>query len=333
MTDPSRVSPVIDFHAHVLDPDVFRRTIQYSVATGFGARPMPLPDKNSPAWKMFGGMLDAGVQLRDMDSKGIDIGVLSTATVVQSTWWAPPALAAELDRRANEGIAEWVERYPARFTGSFTIPLQDVDTALKEMDYAVSRLKMKLANVSSNIGGVYLGDPKMRPFWEAARSLGVTVLIHPHGVTDPKFQKFALWNGVGQPIEETLAMASLIYEGIFDSFPEVKVVIVHGGGYLPHYYGRLDRNATAHPISMQNIKRLPSEYARSVYYDSCVYAPSVLEALIERVGADRIVFGTDYPFGEQDPVANIRKTKGLSDADFQGIVSGTAAGILGLASA
>jgi len=331
MTDHSRVSPVIDFHAHVLDPDVFRQTVQYSVATGFGAHPMPLPDKTSPAWKMFGGMLDADVQLRDMDAKGIDIGVLSTATVVQSSWWAPPALAAELDRRANVGIAEWVERHPTRFTGSFTIPLQDVDTALKEMDYAVSRLKMKVANVSSNIGGVYLGDPKMRPFWEAARSLGVTVLIHPHGVTDPKFQKFALWNGVGQPIEETLVMASMIYEGIFESFPEVKVVIVHGGGYLPHYMGRLDRNATAHPISMQNIKRLPSEYARSVYYDSCVYAPSVLEALIARVGADRILFGTDYPFGEQDPVANIRKTKGLSGAEFQGIVSGTPAGILGIA--
>ncbi len=326
-----RVAPVIDFHAHVLHPEVFRQTVKYSVSTNFGANPMPLPDKNSPAWRMFGGMLDPEVQIRDMDAKGIDIGLLSTATVVQSTWWAEPALAAELDRRANEGIAAWVERYPKRFAGSFTIPLQDVEVALKEMDYAVSHLKLKVANVSSNIGGVYLGDPKMRPFWEAARDLGVTILIHPHGVTDPKFQKFALWNGVGQPIEETLVMASLIYEGIFETFPEVKVVIVHGGGYLPHYMGRLDRNATAHPVSMQNIKRVPSEYARCMYYDSCVYAPSVLEALIARVGADRVLFGTDYPFGEQDPVGNIRKTKGLSASDFEGIVSGTPAGILGIA--
>ena len=150
-------------------------------------------------------------------------------------------------------------------------------------------------------------------------------------MTDQKFQKFALWNGVGQPIEETLVMASIIYEGIFESFPDVKVVIVHGGGYLPHYMGRLDRNATAHPISMQNIKRVPSEYARCFYYDSCVYAPNVLEALMDRVGADRVVFGTDYPFGEQDPVGNIRKATDLYGADFEGIVSRTPAGILGIA--
>jgi len=331
MTDTARVSPVIDFHAHVIHPEVFRETIKYSVSTNFGANPMPPPDPSSPMWRLFGGMLNPELQLRDMDAKGIDIGVLSTATVVQSTWWAEPALAAELDRRANTGIAEWVQRFPQRFVGSFTLPLQDVDTALKEMDYAVSTLKLKVANVSSNINGVYLGDPKIRPFWEAARSLGVTVLVHPHGVQDPKFQKFALWNGVGQPIEETLVLASLIYEGIFDAFPEVKVVIVHGGGYLPHYMGRLDRNATAHPVSMQNIKKVPSEYARCLYYDSCVYAPSVLEALIARVGADRIVFGTDYPFGEQDPVGNLRKTKSLSEADFSGVAGGTAAGILTIA--
>jgi aminocarboxymuconate-semialdehyde decarboxylase len=330
MSDPKRFSPVIDFHAHVMHPEVFPQAMKYSVATGFGAHPMPLPDPSSPAWRLFGGMLDPELQLRDMDAKGIDMAVLSTATVVQSTWWAEPKQAAELDRLANTGIADWVARFPKRFTGAFTIPLQDVDVALKEMDYAVSRLKMKVANVSSNIGGVYLGDPKMRPFWEAARDMGVTVLIHPHGVTDPKFQKFALWNGVGQPIEETLVMASLIYEGIFESFPEVKVVIVHGGGYLPHYMGRLDRNATAHPVSMQNIKRVPSEYARCFYYDSCVYAPSVLEALIARVGADRVVFGTDYPFGEHDPVGNIRKTNGLAAADFEGIAGRTAAGILGI---
>jgi aminocarboxymuconate-semialdehyde decarboxylase len=251
--------------------------------------------------------------------------------VVQSTWWAEPALAAELDRRANEGIAQWVEQYPDRFIGSFTIPMQDIDVALKELDYAVSNLGLKIANVSSNACGVYLGDPKFKPFWEAVRDRGITVLIHPHGVTDPHFQKFALWNGVGQPIEETLVMASLIYEGIFEAYPEVKVVIVHGGGYLPHYTARLDRNVTAHPPSAQNLKRLPSEYLRCFYYDSCVYSPAVLEALIRRVGVDRVIFGTDYPFGEQDPVAGVAKCPDLSPADVENIVSRTPSEILGIA--
>jgi aminocarboxymuconate-semialdehyde decarboxylase len=324
-------SPVIDFHAHVIEPEVFRQTIGHSVITGFGARPMPFPEPGSPNWGLFGGMVDPGIQIRDMDRKGIDRSVISTPTVIQGTWWAEPPLAAELDRRGNQRIADWVKRFPERFVGSFTLPMQDPGGALKEMDYAVSRLGLKVANVSSNTGGLYLGDPRFRPFWEAVRDLGVAVLIHPHGVSDPYFQKFALWNGVGQPMEASLALASLIYEGIFESFPEVRVVIVHGGGYLPHYAARLDRNATAYPPSMQNIKRLPSEYLRCLYYDSCVYSPEVLEALIRRVGADRVVLGTDYPFGEADPVAGIRACAAVTASDLENIVSRTPLEILGIA--
>ena len=323
--------PVIDFHAHVIEPEVFQQCIQHSVATGFGARPMPLPAKDSPGWNLFGGMIDPAIQIRDMDRKGIDINVISTSTVVQSSWWADPRLAAQLERRANERIAEWVASHPGRFIGSFTLPMQDIDLALQELDHAVSRLKLKIANVSSNVGGLYLGDPKFHPFWEAVRDRKVTVLIHPHGVTDPRFQKFALWNGVGQPIEETMVMASLIYEGIFESFPDVQVVIVHGGGYLPHYTARLDRNVAAHPISAQNLKHLPTDYLKCFYYDSCVYSPTVLEALIRRVGADRIILGTDFPFGEDDPVGTIRKVPGISSEDVDKIVSQTPAAILGLA--
>jgi aminocarboxymuconate-semialdehyde decarboxylase len=318
---------VIDFHAHVLEPEALKQCAAHSVATGFGTRPIT-PD--TPAYRMFDGMLDPEIQIRDMDQKGIGRSVISTATVVQSTWWAEAPLAAELDRRANERIADWVTRYPARFTGSFTIPMHHMDVAMKELDFAVNKLGLRVANVSSNAGGAYLGDPKFREFWEAVVHHNLTVLIHPHGVADPRFQKFALWNGVGQPIEETMVMTSLIYEGIFEMFPGVKVVVVHGGGYLPHYTRRLDRNYIAHPMSAQNIRKMPTEYLRCFYYDSCVYGNDVLEALIRRVGADRIVFGTDYPFGEQDPVGNIGKAEGLSAADHGKIVSGTPAAILGI---
>jgi aminocarboxymuconate-semialdehyde decarboxylase len=176
--------PVIDFHAHVIEPEVFKQCIDHSVATGFGARPMPLPQKDSPGWQLFGGMLDPAIQIRDLDRKGIDINVIATSTVVQSSWWAEQKLAAELERRANERIAR---------TGS-------------------------------------------RRLWSWFENRERVLF------TDPRFQKLALWNG------------------IFETFPDVKVVIVHGGGYLPHYTARLDRNVTAHPISANNIKRLPSEF-------------------------------------------------------------------------
>jgi len=126
-------------------------------------------------------------------------------------------------------------------------------------------------------------------------------------------------------------MPSLIYEGIFESFPDVKVVIVHGGGYLPHYTAPLDRNVTAHPISAKNLKHVPTDYLKCFYYDSCVYSPVLLEALIRGVGADRIILGTDYPFGEDDPMGIIRKVAGISREDVDKIISRTPAAILGLA--
>jgi len=320
-------APVIDFHAHVLEPEALKQCAPHSVATGFGARPMA---PGTPGFQLIPSMLDPEIQIRDMDRKGIGRSVISTATVIQSTWWAESALAAELDRRANERIADWVRRHPARFTGSFTIPMHHMDAAIRELDYAVTKLGLRIANVSSNAGGAYLGDEKFREFWEAVAHHDFAVLIHPHGVSDPRFQKFALWNGVGQPIEETMAISSLIYEGILERFPGVKVVIVHGGGYLPHYSRRLDRNYTMHPISAQNIKKIPTEYLRCLYYDSCVYGNDVLEALIRRVGADRIVVGTDYPFGEDDPIGNIGKAEGISADTHRKILGETAAGILGL---
>jgi aminocarboxymuconate-semialdehyde decarboxylase len=324
----AKTLPVIDFHAHVVEPQVYEKTVNHNVVSGFGARPMNLPEKGSSRWEIFSRMVEPDAQIRDMDRNGVDINVISTSLVSQSTWWAEPRLAAELDRRANEQIARWVQMHPQRFKGTFTLPMQDMDLALAEMDYAVSTLGLRIANVSSNTRGVYLGDPKFRPFWKAIQRLHIPVLIHPHGVSDQHFQKYALWNGVGQPIEETLVMASLIYEGVFDAFPEVTVIIVHGGGYLPHYTGRLDRNVSHHPVSAQNLTRLPSEYLRCFYYDSCVYDPAVLEALVRRVGAKRILLGSDYPFGEDDPVGVIRKNPNLSKEDMENIISKTPAAIL-----
>ena len=127
-------------------------------------------------------------------------------------------------------------------------------------------------------------------------------------------------------------MASLIYEEIFDAFPDVTVTIMHGGGYLPHYTGRLDRNASHHPASAQSLTRLPSEYLQCFYYDSCVYDPTVLEAHVRRVGAQRILFGSDYPFREDDPVGVIRKNPNLSRDDLENIISKTPAAILNSAS-
>ena len=176
--------------------------------------------------------------------------------------------------------------------------------------------------------GVYLGDPVYHPFWEAVHRRGMTVWIHPEGTRDPWFQRYALWNSAGQSIEEAKVMASLIYEGVMHRFPGLKVVVAHGGGYFPHYLGRMDRNHANRPDTVRNTGgKKPSEFLRAFHYDSCVYDPQVLKVLIERVGADRLVMGSDYPVGEKDPVGFIRSMN-LSGDDVDRICGGNAQRLL-----
>jgi aminocarboxymuconate-semialdehyde decarboxylase len=302
------LSDVVDFHAHVLHPAVYARTINMNVVSAFGARPMEeRPTPNSPRWPLFSKMIIPEVQIADMDARGVAHAVIATSTVSQSTAFADGALAADLDRQANEGIAEWVRAYPQRFTGTFTLPLQDMRRALVELDHAVTNLDLRIANLPASVGDKYLGDPYLAPLWDAVDRQGLIAIVHPDGIKDPAFQNYSLWNGIGQGIEETRAMASLIYEGVLERHPELKIVMAHAGGYLPTYIARLDRNATAHPASMKNISRKPSEYLRSFYYDTVTYDPLVIDIVRQRVGVDRILFGSDYPFGDPEPLALVER--------------------------
>jgi aminocarboxymuconate-semialdehyde decarboxylase len=140
-----------------------------------------------------------------------------------------------------------------------------------------------------------------------------------------------MWNSVGQPIEEAKFIASLIYEGVLERLPELRIVMAHGGGYLPHYYGRLDRNVQAHPPSAVNLSRKPSTYLRDLYYDTCLYEPAMLDALVARVGADRLVMGSDYPVGDPDPVGFVERSPSLGPEETAAVLGGTLANLLGLA--
>lgn len=324
--------PIIDFHVHMNDPEVNARGISHNVMSGFGTRPMT-PAKPGDGWRYDIGQKvnDPSLQVADMDTHEIGRHVISLNSVSCNTDWAEPGDAAAMNRHANERAAQWVQGHPDRFIGSFSLPLQDMTLAMKEMAYAVDELGLKVASVSSNCRGDYLGEDKFRPFWEAVHAHDLAVFIHPHGITDMRLQKYFLWNGIGQPFEETRVMASLIHEGVLDAFPGVKIVMAHGGGYLPHYIGRLDRNFENNPAVRANLKKRPSEYLRHFYYDTCVYGPDVLAALVARVGADRIVFGTDYPVGERDPFATLNGCEALSNADRDLILRHTPAKILGLA--
>lgn len=328
MIQRSDLPLVVDFHAHMLVKEVFAASTNKTVFTGFGAAPAGAPRPG--AQQLMGRMFDPLAEIEDMDERGIDMSVVTASTVLQGTSWADPATDLDLCRRCNDQAAEWVARFPERFIGSFVLPLQAPQLALSELERAVTTLGLKVGNVSSSYNGLYMGDPVFHPFWEAIERLGAAVWIHPEGVRDPWFQRYALWNSAGQSIEETKCMTSLVYEGVMTRFPGLKVVVAHGGGYFPHYMGRMDRNTANRPDTVRNTGgKTPSAFLRSFYYDTCVYDPQVLKVLLERVGADRLVMGSDYPVGEKDPVGWLREA-GVSGRDLAMIAGGNAARILGL---
>ena len=320
--------PVIDVHTHFVDAAVMAESAPRWILSGFGTRAFEPPPAGSPRALQTARMLEPALALADLDARGVDAHLLSASTVVAGTAWAEPEYQAELERRVNDACAAWVASAPERFIGSFTLPLRDVALALRELERATGELGLRVANLPAQVDGEYLGAPRFRELWEALAAQGIVTLIHPDGIRELWFQDYGLWNSVGQPIEEARVMASLILEGVLDRLPALELIISHGGGYLPHYFGRLDRNVTNMPESVRNISRRPSEYLRCFHYDSCVYDASILRALVARVGADRVLLGSDYPVGDDDHVGFVRSA-GLAAEEAEAIVSVNAAALLG----
>lgn len=309
----------IDFHTHMMDPDL------PNLITG------AMTSEHVADW--LKAMASPEIHVAHMDRYGVGSHVVGYSNATQGISWGDAQHDLACYRRTNDRIArDWVAAHPGRFHGAFGLPTQDVGLSVKELERAVTKLGMKVLQISScTPDGVYFGDRRFDPLWEAVQHYGVTVFIHPHGQDNkPPFDDFALSNSVGQGVEEVKVMTSIIYNGVFDRFPNVKIVIAHGGGFLPHYYGRLDRNAVERPQTMRHIGRMPSEYLKSFYYDSCVYGPEILAALIRIVGIDRVVLGSDYPVGEADGVGELRRTPALTEADFRRIMVETPARLLDL---
>ncbi len=296
----------IDIHAHITDPEVLAATHAHSVFSGFGARPRP----SRPA--LDAKVSDPAVHLADQIARRVDVAVLMHSTVHQPTAWADPATQLRLTRRMNDVMLGWVGHAPDRFVGSMIPPLADMGVAVAEIErYHAAGLRVIEAPARA---GEYLGHPSFWPLWEVAQRLALPVFIHPEGTDDPWFQNYSLWNSLGQSIEEAKVMASLIYEGTLDRFADARIVMAHGGGYFPHNMGRVDRNV-AKPEAMANISRAPSTYLRRFHYDSCLYDPIALANLVARVGADRVVLGSDYPFGEADPLLAVERLP-IDDAEL-----------------
>lgn len=296
----------IDFHAHLIHPDVYCETHVWSIFART-SDDASLPDTlrrqmQARSAGVIARMADLDARLVAMDAMGVDIQVLSSSLVHQCTYEAEPADARRLDGRMNDEIAQAVAAEPDRFRGLGSVPLQAPDLAVAELTRCMNELNLSGVTISTRVRGREIGDAALRPFWEAAEALGAVVFIHPAGSHDARLRKFQLWNSIGQSFEEVMAVASLIYEGVLDACPRLKIVVSHGGGYMPYYLGRVARNYAEKPATRVNMSQPPRDYLRMLHYDSCLYDPETLAQLVRIVGAERIVMGSDYPMGEARPV-------------------------------
>lgn len=315
-------SKCIDFHAHFLQREVFETSHPHSVSSCFGSNLL------SPDTPVFRKMFEPELQIETMEIRGINMHILSSAEVIQASNWSNGQEEARLVALVNDECATWVDRFPERFIGSAILPLGDTAAMMQELERAIG-MGLRIVQLPSNYRGDYLGNTRFESLWSVIHGRDLVVFIHPDGVRDMWFQDYAMWNSIGQSIEEVKVMSSLIYEGVMDRFPGLNIVMAHGGGYMPHYMGRLDRNFADKPFTAKNLSKLPSAYLKDFYYDSCVYDPRTLEVLVERVGIDRVVLGGDYPVADVDPIDFLERVN-LDDRDRARIAGGNALALLGL---
>ena len=283
----------------------------------------------------FPGLVITPDRIKIMDEQGIDIEALS----VNPNFWdnAERDLAAQIVKLQNEKLAEICGKTPDRFVGLASVALAYPDLAAEQLQDAVKRLGMCGALVGGSVNGTELSDPKLHPFWAKAEELGVLIFIHPQGTPELEASgrlkgSGGLANVIGNPLETTIALSHLIFEGTLDRFPGLKICGAHAGGYLPSYPDRIDAMCANRPDQCPvALKKKPSEYLKQIYIDSLIFTPEGLRHLIAEVGVSQIVIGTDYPFPwtttEVDDILNF---PGLNDAERIAMLGGTAAKLLGI---
>ncbi|WP_266492589.1 amidohydrolase family protein [Streptomyces sp. NBC_00878] len=272
---------------------------------------------------------DLDCRLARMDRSGIDVQALSVIPTLYH-YWAEQKLAAEIVEAANTTVAGFVKQRPDRFVGLATVALQHPEAAAEQLGRAMGALGMRGVEISTNVAGRDLSDRSLDPFWAAAEELDAFVFIHPWGCTlGDRLVIGYLGNVVGNPTETTLALHHLVFGGVFDRFPRLRVCGAHGGGYFPHYLGRADHAYDVRPES-RTMRRRPSEYLDHIYFDSLVYTADNLARLVTAVGADRVVIGTDYPFdmAVTDPLDRLAAIS-LTQREYAAIAGATATRLLG----
>jgi aminocarboxymuconate-semialdehyde decarboxylase len=333
LADAPDDAPTIDLHAHVVVPRAAKLVTESFESSldpfmRFGGESTAYNDALAPT---LGPMLtDPAHRLATMDRQGIQLQAVSIAPP-QYHYWADARLGAEIARIQNDGIADLVARYPDRLIGLGTLPMQAPEQAVAELDRITSEHQFRGVAINPSAEGHDYDESAYETFWARLEELDVVAVLHPNGFSGgERLTRYYMINVVGNPLETTVALTHIVLGGVLERHPRLKIVAVHGGGYLPFYADRWDHAYIHRPEVRRNISRPPSSYLRMLYFDSVVFG-SGLARLIDIVGADHVVLGTDYPYdmGDVDPIGRIGSLENLTPEQRRGIVGGTAARLLG----
>ena len=271
-------------------------------------------------------------RLDDMNLMGIDIQAI-TPSPAQTFYSVPADLGIETARVINDNIADICGKHPERFVGLGTVPLQAPELAVAELDRLHKSLGLRGIEIATNVAGADLSEPRFRPIFQRAEELGLVLFMHPTGFPEAsRFRDHYFTNIVGNPLDTTVAVHHLIFGGVLQDCPNLKLVLSHGGGFLPAYSGRIDHAASARPDTCTCLRHMPTTYLKRLYFDTIVYTHHQLHYLVENYGADHVLMGTDYPadMGEVDPIGFIENADRLEDSERAAILGRNAARLLNL---
>jgi aminocarboxymuconate-semialdehyde decarboxylase len=327
----------IDVHAHVIPPSLVDAAA--GPGTWHGLAVARRPDNRLdvtengvpftlPGWS---GRDTIEARLARMDAAKVDVQVLSV-TWRLFRYEQDAAAAADMARRINDDLSAIAQAHPDRFLAFAQLPLQDTDLAIRELERAMALPGIVGAAVGTDVAGREWDHPELRPFLEAAAAGRALVYVHPSDrPVDARLARFHLRNLIGNPLETTIAIASLIFGGTLDAVPDVKLVFSHAGGYVPFAVGRFDHGYRVRPEAQEHATALPSDYLRRLWYDSIVHSDLGMRHLVDTVGLGQCVMGSDDPadMGPRDPVAFLRGCGSLTGAEQDAIIGDNLARLLG----
>ena len=328
-------SLTVDIHSHVGVPQAAAL-----VAPHLDAAAMPLVQFADAETKALNEKQEADIRARaslgrrlaDLDAMGVDLQVVLPPPP-QCYYTVPLEIAVKAAQLVNDGIAEFCAHKPDRLRGFGSVPMPDGNEAAQELERCTKQLGFKGVLILTNVAGRELSDPAFAPFWKKAEELGALVVIHPNGFTEAtRLMRFYFNNVIGNPLETTIALHYLIFDGVLERHPNLKILAVHGGGYLPAYSGRIDHAWGARSDSHGKLPHPPTSYLKRIYFDTVVFTPHQLAELVRNFGVDRIIMGTDYPFdmGDYDPIGHVASVDGFDASTIAAIAGGNAKRLLGL---